>query len=89
MLRFLWPGLPHTASFTNFLPTWGHNREPGACPGAVGVWSMVAGIALAMFIGLFGWGADYFGWHDPTGRVQLALFTSFILGVIASYKSRG
>ena len=54
-----------------------------------GVWSMVAGIALAMFIGLFGWGADYFGWHDPTGRVQLALFTSFILGVVASYKSRG
>ena len=55
----------------------------------VGKHSMVAGIALAMFIALFGWGADYFGWHDPTGRVQLALFTSFILGVVASYKSRG
>lgn len=50
---------------------------------------MVAGIALAMFIALFGWGASYFGWSDPTGKVQLALFTSFILGVIASYKSRG
>jgi len=50
---------------------------------------MVAGIALAMFIALFGWGASYFGWHDPSGKVQLALFTSFILGVIASYKSRG
>jgi hypothetical protein len=50
---------------------------------------MVAGIALAMFIALFGWGASYFGWHDPTGKVQLALFTSFILGIVASYKSRG
>jgi hypothetical protein len=50
---------------------------------------MVAGIALAMFIGLFGWGANYFGWQDPSGKVQLALFTSFILGVVASYKSRG
>ena len=50
---------------------------------------MVAGIALAMFIALFGWGASYFGWHDPSGKVQLALFTSFILGIVASYKSRG
>ena len=46
-------------------------------------------IPADFYTGLFGWGADYFGWHDPTGRVQLALFTSFILGVIASYKSRG
>jgi hypothetical protein len=50
---------------------------------------MVAAIALAMFIALFGWGASYFGWSDPTGRVQLALFTSFILGIVAAYKSRG
>ena len=50
---------------------------------------MVTGIALVMFIALFGWGASYFGWSDPTGKVQLALFTSFILGIIASYKTRG
>ena len=50
---------------------------------------MVAGIALVMFIALFGWGASYFGWTDPTGKVQLALFTSFILGIVASYKTRG
>jgi hypothetical protein len=50
---------------------------------------MVAGVALAMFIALFGWGASYFGWDDPSGKVQLALFTSFILGIVASYKSRG
>jgi hypothetical protein len=51
--------------------------------------TMVAGIALAMFIALFGWGDNYFGWQDPSGRVQLALFTSFLLGAVASYKSRG
>ena len=50
---------------------------------------MVAAIAITMFIALFGWGAEYFGWHDPTGRIQLALFTSFILGIVASYKIRG
>lgn len=49
---------------------------------------MVTGIAIVMFIALFGWGASYFGWTDPEGKVQLALFTSFILGIVASYKTR-
>jgi uncharacterized membrane protein YjjB (DUF3815 family) len=46
-------------------------------------------LAVAMFVALFGWGAQYFGWHDPSGKVQLALFTAFILGVIAGYKNKG
>jgi hypothetical protein len=46
-------------------------------------------LALAMFVSLFGWGAQYFGWSDPVGKVQLALFTSFILGVICGYKNKG
>ena len=50
---------------------------------------MVASVAIAMFIALFGWGAKYFGWSDPSGKVQLALVTSFILGIAASYKARG
>jgi len=50
---------------------------------------MAAGIAIAMFIALFGWGSRYFGWSDPSGKVQLALITAFILGVVASHKSRG
>ncbi|HEU5286374.1 MAG TPA: hypothetical protein VFU20_07695 [Sphingomicrobium sp.] len=45
--------------------------------------------AVAMFVVLFGWGAQYFGWSDPSGKVQLALFTSFILGVICGYKNKG
>ena len=48
----------------------------------------MVGLALAMFIALFGWGASYFGWHDPVGKVQLALFTSFILGAVCGYKSK-
>ena len=46
-------------------------------------------LAVAIFVALFGWGGQYFGWNDPTGRVQLALFTSFILGIICGYKNKG
>ncbi|MFL6751688.1 MAG: hypothetical protein ACJ8FL_00440 [Sphingomicrobium sp.] len=49
---------------------------------------MIVGIAIAMFVALFGWGARYFGWSDPAGKVQLALFASFILGVLSGYKTR-
>ena len=50
---------------------------------------MMIGIAGAMFVGLFGWGSNYFGWADPDGKVQLALFTTFILGLVCGYKTRG
>jgi hypothetical protein len=50
---------------------------------------MLVGIAVAMFVALFGWGASYFGWSDPQGKVQLALFTSFVLGALCGFKSRG
>lgn len=49
---------------------------------------MIVGIAAAIFIALFGWGSDYFGWDDSTGKVQLALFTTFVLGIICGFKSR-
>jgi hypothetical protein len=49
---------------------------------------MVAGIAIAMFVALVGWGGTYFGWTDPDGKVQLALVTAFILGIIGGFKSR-
>jgi hypothetical protein len=41
-----------------------------------------------MFIALFAWGAGYFGWSDPQGKVQLALATSFILGIVSGYKAK-
>jgi len=48
----------------------------------------MVGIAIAMFIALFGWGARYFGWDDPEGKIQLALATSFILGIVSGYKTK-
>lgn len=50
---------------------------------------MAAALAMAMFVALVGFGSTYFGWSDPSGKVQLALITSFILGCVASYKARG
>ncbi len=50
---------------------------------------MVLGLAVAIFIALLGWGSRYFGWSDPNGQVQVALATSFILGCVSGYKSRG
>jgi hypothetical protein len=50
---------------------------------------MVVGIAIAMFVTLFAWGSNYFGWTDPEGKIQLALATSFILGIISGYKAKG
>ena len=46
-------------------------------------------LAATMFVALFGFGANYFGWSDPLGKVQLALFTTFVLGIICGYKVRG
>jgi hypothetical protein len=54
-----------------------------------GGFRMVGGIAIAMFVALVAWGGRYFGWDDPDGKVQLALATSFILGIIGGYKARG
>jgi hypothetical protein len=50
---------------------------------------MLGGIAIAMFVALVGWGSRYFGWSDPDGKVQLALITAFILGIIGGFKARG
>jgi uncharacterized membrane protein YjjB (DUF3815 family) len=49
----------------------------------------MVGIAIAMFIALFGWGGRYFGWSDPDGKVQLALAASFVFGVLSGYKAKG
>jgi hypothetical protein len=57
-------------------------------PGARRGTGMVIGLAVAIFIALFGWGSRYFGWSDPDGQIQLALATSFILGAVSGYKSR-
>ncbi|MFL6774671.1 MAG: hypothetical protein ACJ8ET_12675 [Sphingomicrobium sp.] len=58
-------------------------------PPVGGSFRMVGGIAIAMFVALVGFGGKYFGWQDPDGKVQLALVTAFILGIIGGFKSRG
>jgi hypothetical protein len=62
---------------------------PGVNSGAWSRTPMVIGISIAMFIALFAWGSSYFGWSDPDGKVQLALVTSFILGIIGGYRAKG
>jgi len=63
--------------------------EAGAGPaGKKWNFAMVA-LAAMMFMALFGYGASYFGWSDPEGKVRLALFATFTLGIVCGYKTRG
>jgi hypothetical protein len=75
------------ASFTAFAAY--RPRAGQFFTGSAGGVHMVGGIAIAMFVVLVGFGGKYFGWSDPDGKVQLALVTSFILGIIGGFKSRG
>ena len=51
---------------------------------------IVAGLlAIALFVLMFAFGQTYFGWSDTTGKVQMVMFISFILGCVAGFKSRG
>lgn len=70
--------------FTNFDEV----ATAGAGPVQERKLAMVA-IAATMFMALFGFGATYFGWSDPEGKVRLALFATFTLGIICGYKTRG
>jgi hypothetical protein len=49
----------------------------------------MAGLAMILFITLFAFGGQYFGWTDPEGWVQLALASSFIFGIICGVKVKG
>jgi len=50
---------------------------------------VMVGLAIAMFIALFSFGGQYFGWEDTHGRIQLALFSAFIFGIICGYRVKG
>ncbi|MGH6614317.1 MULTISPECIES: hypothetical protein [Sphingomonas] len=49
----------------------------------------MATLAMIMFVGLFAFGGQYFGWSDPAGRVQLALFSAFVFGIICGFRVKG
>lgn len=46
----------------------------------------MAGLATVLFVALFAFGSTYFGWEDPGGRVSLALFASYLFGMIGGYR---
>ena len=47
------------------------------------------GLAMTMFIALFGFGEQLVGWRDPGGEVQLGLFMAFLFGMICGYRAKG
>ncbi len=46
------------------------------------------GLALIMFIVLFGFGHNLLGWTDPHNHVQLGLFMAFLFGIICGYRAK-
>jgi hypothetical protein len=46
----------------------------------------MAVVALGMFIGLWAYGQELFGWQDTSGDIKLAIFVTFILGIICGFK---
>ena len=50
----------------------------------------MVGLAAAMFVGLFAFGSELFGWPKSAHEsLHLGLFLSFVLGIICGYKTRG
>jgi hypothetical protein len=50
----------------------------------------MVGLAAAMFVGLFAFGYQFFGWPQQAHeQVHLGLFLSFVLGIVCGYKSKG
>ena len=43
-------------------------------------------IALSMFLGLWLYGQQMFGWADPNGDINIALILTFVLGIICGYR---
>ncbi len=51
--------------------------------------TVMAGLAMVLFITLFAFGGQYFGWTDPDGWVQICLASSFIFGIICGFRVKG
>ncbi|WP_293987179.1 hypothetical protein [Sphingomonas sp.] len=46
----------------------------------------MAVVAMFLFIAVFTFGQDYFGWTDPRGYVQLSLVSCFVFGIICGIR---
>jgi hypothetical protein len=49
----------------------------------------MAAVAMILFITLFAFGQQYFGWADTQGWIQLSLASSFIFGIICGFRVKG
>jgi hypothetical protein len=47
----------------------------------------MAGLALALFIGLFAFGGRFLGWPDTHGTIQIGLFMAFLFGLTFGYRA--
>ena len=43
-------------------------------------------LSMGMFLGLWNYGKQTFGWSDPDGQVSMAIFVAYILGIIGGYR---
>ncbi|WP_448501486.1 hypothetical protein [Sphingomonas sp.] len=48
----------------------------------------MAYLAMVMFVVLFAFGQESFGWSDPSGHVQLSLLAAFLFGIICGYRAK-
>jgi hypothetical protein len=62
--------------------------SPGVALAGLGG-SDMAGLAMVLFIALFTFGGQYFGWTDGGGWIQLSLASSFIFGIICGFRVKG
>lgn len=44
-------------------------------------------LAITMFVCLFAFGRQMFGWYDHDGNIQIALFASFLFGILSAWRT--
>ncbi len=44
-------------------------------------------LAITMFVCLFAFGKQIFGWSDYSGNIQIALFASFLFGILSAWRT--
>jgi hypothetical protein len=83
---------PRTGQASWKIYTWGSAFAVPPGDGAragVKEFGGMAGLAMVLFIALFAYGGQYFGWSDPQGWVQLSLVSAFIFGIICGFRVKG
>lgn len=45
-------------------------------------------LATTLFVGLFAYGPEMLGYADDNGTVRIALFATFVFGLLTGYRAR-